>query len=74
VAWGGGWRTFVAVTGLTAIAVAGVTYYPYAYISAPQDTCVGVTEDGCQMQWQEVPTVDGAPAYQCVSFCPWQGD
>lgn len=72
VRYGNGWRTFVAISALTAIAVAGVTYYPYAYLSAPQDYCDGLTEDGCQMTWQDVETVDGTPAAQCVAYCPWQ--
>jgi hypothetical protein len=74
VRYGNGWRTFVAISALSAIAIAGTPYYPYAYISAPQDTCTGFTEDGCQLDWAQVPTVDGGPAYQCVAYCPWQGD
>jgi hypothetical protein len=72
VRYGNGWRTFVAIGALTAIAVGTTTYYPYAYISAPQDTCDGLTEDGCQMTWQDVETVEGGTASQCVAYCPWQ--
>jgi hypothetical protein len=69
---GNGWRTFVALGALSAIAVGSTTYYPYAYISAPQDICEGLTEDGCQMTWQDVETVEGGVAPQCVAYCPWQ--
>jgi hypothetical protein len=74
VRYGNGWRTFAAISTLGAIAIAGTAYYPYAYISAPQDYCTGFTEDGCQLDWALVPTVGGGPAYQCVAYCPWQGD
>lgn len=69
---GNRWRTFVALGALGAIAVGTVTYYPYAYLSAPQPLCDGLTEDGCQMMWQDVETLDGDIAPQCVAYCPWQ--
>lgn len=69
---GGRWRTFVGVSALGAIMFAGAMYYPYAYIDAPPDYCDGFTEDGCQLQWQEVPSLDGPPDFQCVAYCPWQ--
>lgn len=72
VRYGRGWRTFVALSTLTAIAVAGATYYPYAYVSAPEPICEGTTDDGCVLQWNEVPTVEGPPALQCVAYCPWE--
>jgi hypothetical protein len=68
----GGWRTFVALSTLAAITVGASAYYPYAYIDAPADYCEGLTEDGCQLRWAEVPTLEGYPAYQCVAYCPWQ--
>jgi hypothetical protein len=68
----GRWRTFVALSALGAIAIGAVNYYPYAYISAPRDYCEGLTEDGCQLMWEEVATLDGGIAYQCVAYCPWQ--
>ena len=74
VHYNNGWRTFVAISTLSAIAIAGVSYYPYAYVSAPQNYCAGYTEDGCQLGWASVPTVEGGEAYQCVAYCPWQGD
>jgi hypothetical protein len=69
---GGGWRHFVALGALNAIAVGSSKYYPYAYISAPQPYCEGLTDDGCRLMWQEVETVEGDVVDQCVAYCPWQ--
>jgi len=69
---GGGWRTFVALSALGAIAIGAVEYYPYAYISAPEPYCEGQTEDGCELMWQEVETLEGDVVDQCVAYCPWQ--
>ena len=68
----GGWRTFAALSALGTLAVGGVAYYPYAYISAPAPYCEGLTEDGCQLQWQAVQTLEGPEELQCVAYCPWQ--
>jgi hypothetical protein len=68
----GGWRTFVALSALGAIAIGGAEYYPYAYIDAPADYCDGLTEDGCQMVYDEVETEEGDVVPQCVAYCPWQ--
>ena len=72
VRYDNGWRTFVALSVLAPIAVGAATYYPYAYLSAPADVCEGITEDGCQLMWTEVETIEGGTAPQCVSYCPWQ--
>ncbi len=72
VRYDNGWRTFVALSVLAPIAVGAATYYPYAYLSAPADVCEGITEDGCQLTWTEVETVEGGTAPQCVTYCPWQ--
>jgi hypothetical protein len=69
---GDGWRTFVALSALGAIAIGSSQYYPYAYISAPQPYCEGLTEDGCELMWQEVETIEGDVINQCVAYCPWQ--
>ena len=69
---GSGWRTFVALGALGAIAIGSNEYYPYAYISAPEFYCEGLTEDGCQLMWQEVETIEGDVINQCVAYCPWQ--
>jgi len=69
---GSGWRTFVALSALSAILVGSNEYYPYAYISAPQPYCEGLTEDGCKLMWQQVETIEGDVIDQCVAYCPWQ--
>lgn len=69
---GSGWWTFVALSTLGAIAIDSSEYYPYAYISAPEDYCQGLTEDGCELMWQEVQTIEGDVVNQCVAYCPWQ--
>jgi hypothetical protein len=69
---GGRWATLAAIGALGLIVYSGASYYPYAYVSAPVDTCEGLTEDGCVMQWQEVPTEEGYTVPQCVAYCPWQ--
>ena len=69
---GSGWRTFGALSVLGAILVGSNEYYPYAYISAPESYCEGLTEDGCELVWQPVETVEGDVVNQCVAYCPWQ--
>jgi len=32
----------------------------------------GLTEDGCELMWQPVETVEGDLVDQCVAYCPWQ--
>jgi hypothetical protein len=68
----GGWRTFVALGALGALAIGAYEFYPYAYLDAPQPYCDGLTEDGCQLVWQDVETVEGDVIPQCVAYCPWQ--
>ena|ERR1700674_4328506 len=70
--YGNRWRTFVALGTLGVLAIGAYEYYPYAYIDAPGDYCDGLTEDGCQLVYDEVPTVDGDAIGQCVAYCPWQ--
>jgi hypothetical protein len=69
---GGGWRTFVGIGALGAIAIGSSEFYPYAYISAPENYCEGLTEDGCELMWQDVETIEGDVVPQCVAYCPWQ--
>lgn len=68
----GHWRTLVALSTLGAIAIGASEYYPYAYISAPEPYCEGLTEDGCQLMWEQVETLEGDVIDQCVAYCPWQ--
>jgi hypothetical protein len=69
---GRGWRTFVGIGALGAIAIGSSEFYPYAYISAPENYCEGLTEDGCELMWQDVETFEGDVVPQCVAYCPWQ--
>ena len=69
---GNRWRTFVGLGTLGAILIGSASYYPYAYIDAPAPFCEGLTEDGCHLEWQEAPTLEGPPVFQCVAYCPWQ--
>ena len=69
---GNGWWTFVALSTLGAIAINSNEYYPYAYISVPENYCEGLTEDGCELMWQDVETIEGDVVPQCVAYCPWQ--
>jgi hypothetical protein len=72
VRYGNRWRTFAALSALSVFVVGGSSYYPYAYISAPEPICEGETEDGCILKWEEVPTLEGPRLFQCVAYCPWQ--
>ena len=47
---------FVGLSALSAVMFGSAYYYPYAYIDAPAPYCEGLTEDGCQLQWQAVST------------------
>jgi hypothetical protein len=69
---GGGWWTFGALSALGVIIIGSDQYYPYAYISAPENYCEGLTEDGCELVWQDVETIEGDVIPQCVAYCPWQ--
>jgi hypothetical protein len=68
----GRWRTFVGLSALSAVMFGSAYYYPYAYIDAPAPYCEGLTEDGCQLQWQAVFTLEGPTEFVCVAYCPWQ--
>ena len=72
VRYGGRWRTFGALGLLGAIIIGSDQYYPYAYISAPENYCEGLTEDGCELMWEDVQTIEGDVVPQCVAYCPWQ--
>ncbi|SRR6266545_1305304 len=72
VRYGNNWRTFRALSALSVLIIGGATYYPYAYLSAPEPVCEGETEDGCILQWQEIETLEGPRLFQCVAYCPWQ--
>ena len=44
----------------------------WSFKSAPEPYCEGLTEDGCELMWQPVETVEGDLVDQCVAYCPWQ--
>ena len=46
--------------------------FSYAYISALEYYCFGLTEDGCLLNWDEVETLKGDLISQCVAYGPWQ--
>ena len=68
----GRWATLAAISALSIFFYGGANYYPYAYLSATGPYCEGVTEDGCILRWEEVPTLEGPRVFQCVAYCPWQ--
>jgi hypothetical protein len=72
IRYGNRWRTFVALGVLAPLLIGAYQYYPYAYIDAPGPYCAGLTEDGCQLVYDEVETIDGYVYPQCVAYCPWQ--
>ncbi len=66
------WYNCVELSTLPAILIAANEFYPFAYIDAPESYCDGLTEDGCQLVWQDVETEEGDVIPQCVAYCPWQ--
>ena len=62
--------TCVALSALPAILIGTNEFYPFAYIDAPESYCDGLSEDGCQLVWQEVDTDEGDVIPQCVAYCP----
>jgi hypothetical protein len=68
----GRWATLAAISALSIIVFSGADYYPYAYISATGPYCEGITDDGCVLKWEEVPTLEGPWVYECVAYCPWR--
>lgn len=63
-------RRLASVGALSALAIGLRTYFPYAYVPLAERTCTGVTPDGCELDWAEVPTEDGDLVQQCVAYCP----
>jgi hypothetical protein len=67
--WGGRWRVFVPFAALGAVTYAGHYYYPDSYVGFARPYCSGVTDDGCQLNWQQVNFEDGGGDWQCVRYC-----
>jgi hypothetical protein len=68
----GGWRTFVALGVLAPLLIGASEYYPYAYMDVPEAYCDGLTDDGCELVYDDVETEEGDVIPQCVAYCPWQ--
>ncbi len=68
--WGGHWKVFVPFTAIGVVLVGGTYFYPDAYVGFARPYCVGLTPDGCQLNWQMVNFEDGGGDWQCVQFCP----
>jgi hypothetical protein len=68
----GRWRTFITLSLLAPLLIGVDTYYPYAYVDVPPPYCEGLTEDGCELVYDEVETLEGDLIPQCVAYCPWQ--
>jgi Beta/Gamma crystallin len=68
--WKTGWKTFVPFTAIGVVLIGGAYYYPDAYVSVARPYCAGLTPEGCQLNWQEVPFEGGGSEWQCVTFCP----
>ena len=68
--WKTGWKTFVPFTAISAVLIGGAYYYPDAYVSVARPYCTGLTPDGCQLNWQEVPFEGGGSEWQCLEYCP----
>ncbi len=66
------WRTFGPLSALSVLLIGQRPFFPYAYISAPEYYCVGRTEDGCLLNWEEIETLEGDLIGQCVAYCPWE--
>jgi hypothetical protein len=69
----GGWKSFVPFAALDVVAVGGAYYYPSAYVSVGRSYCSGLTPEGCHLNWQMVAFEDSGGAFQCVQFCPREG-
>lgn len=72
VNWHGQRRYLLPFAGLAALTIGAIAYSPYGYLPVAQNYCDGFTEDGCQLQWTDVPTEDGDVVPQCVTYCPAQ--
>jgi hypothetical protein len=70
VTWRGHRRSLVPIAVLTGLTIGAVAYSAYGYLPVEQNYCDGFTEDGCQLQWTDVPTEEGDVVPQCVTYCP----
>ncbi len=64
-------RRHVSSRLLAPLIIAGSTYHAYRYLPYDGPACSGITENGCELRWVEVPLKDSDAAVpQCVEFCP----
>lgn len=63
------WRTLIPVAALGVMLIGAESYYPDGYVAVAQPTCSGITPDGCQLSWREVPAQEGGVEWQCVQYC-----
>jgi len=69
--WVGGiWRSLVPIVALSGLYVGSRYYYPDGYVALGRPYCHGLSEEGCTLNWQEVPAEGGGMDVQCVQFCP----
>jgi hypothetical protein len=68
--WRGRYWNVVPIIALGALTFGAIAYAPYAYVPVSEPLCEGYTEDGCVLQWREVPTEEGDVVPQCVTYCP----
>jgi len=71
--FGGHWKVFVPFSALKVVLIGGGYYWPDAYLTVGEPYCVGITPDGCHLNWQFVNFADGGGVYQCVQYCPRPG-
>ena len=71
--WRNSWRIFLPFAAIGVVAYAGSYWYPDGYVSVARPYCSGVTPDGCRLDWRMVPFEGGGEDWQCVQFCPRQG-
>jgi hypothetical protein len=67
--YGGILRRLVAIGSIGAIYYGTEEYYPYGYVAMARPYCSGVDDNGCVLQWRDVPTEDGSVIPQCVQAC-----
>jgi hypothetical protein len=66
-------RRHIPIRLLAPLFIGSSYYYAYRYLPYDGPVCGGVTENGCELRWMDVPTEDSDESMpQCVEFCPQQ--
>ena len=64
-------RRLAPLAVLSTIYIGSRYYYAHRYLPYDGPVCSGITVNGCEMQWIEVPTeYNDGTVWQCVEFCP----